>query len=64
MHAPRVELTGFHDEAVQGLKALGLVSEIIGWRLRLFVPMTADGPRILARLFERHPPIAGAQPPA
>ena len=47
-----------------GLKALGLVSEIIAWRLRLFVPMTGEGPRILARLFERHPPIADDQPPA
>jgi hypothetical protein len=38
------------------LKALGLISEILGWRLRLFVPAAEDrGPPILGALFERHP---------
>ena len=36
--AHRVELTGYTDGAVPQLKALGLISEIIAWRLRLFVP--------------------------
>ena len=41
---------------VAQLKALGLVSEIIAWRLRLFVPTAEDrGPAILAALLERHP---------
>jgi hypothetical protein len=32
------------------------LSEIIAWRLRLFVPTAEDrGPAILAALFERHP---------
>ncbi|HTV45449.1 MAG TPA: strawberry notch C-terminal domain-containing protein, partial [Stellaceae bacterium] len=56
MSAYRVELTGFSDHAVPQLKALGLTSEIISWRLRLFVPVAADrGPAILAALLERHP---------
>jgi hypothetical protein len=56
MQAWRVELAGFTDGAVPQLKALGLNSEIIAWRLRLFVPTAEDrGPAILAALFERHP---------
>jgi hypothetical protein len=35
MQAHRVELTGYADGAVPQLKALGLTSEIIAWRLRL-----------------------------
>ena len=56
MNAYRVELTGFPDGAVAQLKALDLTSEIIAWRLRLFVPTAEDrGPAILAALLERHP---------
>ena len=56
MSAYRVELTAFSDGAVPQLKALGLVSEIIAWRLRLFVPTAEDrGPALLAALLERHP---------
>jgi hypothetical protein len=52
----RVELTGFRDGAVGQLKALGLTSEIIAWRLRLFLPVAPDrGPPLLAALLERHP---------
>jgi hypothetical protein len=58
MSAWRVELIGFSDGAVTQLKALGLTSEIIAWRLRLFLPAAPDrGPAILAALFERHPLI-------
>ena len=56
MGAYRVELTGYSDGAVPQFKALGLTSEIIAWRLRLFVPIASDrGPAILAALLERHP---------
>ena len=55
MNAERVELTGFTDGMVERLKAMGLTSEIIAWRLRLFVPVGAQGQTILARLLERHP---------
>ena len=51
----RVELAGFTDGMVDRLKAMGLVSEIISWRLRLFVPVGVTGPAILAALMERHP---------
>ncbi len=51
----RVELRGFTDGMVERLKAMGLISEIIAWKLRLFVPTSADGPAILARLMERYP---------
>ena len=56
MNAHRVELTGFTDGMVPQLKALGLTSEIIAWRLRLFVPVAADrGPALLSALLDRHP---------
>jgi predicted RNA methylase len=51
----RIELTGFADGMVDRLKAMGLMSEIMSWKLRLFVPIGAEGPAILARLMERHP---------
>jgi predicted RNA methylase len=51
----RVELYGFTDGMVDRLKAMGLISEIITWKLRLFVPTGASGPAILAELMERYP---------
>jgi hypothetical protein len=55
MHAMRIELTGFGDQARERLKADGLFSEIIAWKLRLFVPTDASGVAVIARLLERHP---------
>jgi hypothetical protein len=51
----RVELSGFTDGMVDRLKASGLISEIISWKLRLFVPTGANGPTILGALMERYP---------
>jgi hypothetical protein len=53
----RVELSEFSDGMVERLKAIGLISEIISWKLRLFVPTGTAGPAILATLMERHPLI-------
>jgi predicted RNA methylase len=53
----RVELSGFTDGMVDRLKAIGLISEIISWKLRLFVPTGAEGTPILAKVIERHPLI-------
>lgn len=55
MGVHRVELTGFNDLGVDRLKALGLISEIVSWKLRLFVPTGVDGANVLARLMERYP---------
>ena len=55
MGVHRIELIGFNDLAVERLKALGLISEIVSWKLRLFVPTGAAGPDVLARLLERYP---------
>jgi hypothetical protein len=57
MNEHRVELIGFTDATVARLKAIGLMSEIISWKLRLFIPTSAEGPAILGRLMERHPLI-------
>ena len=51
----RVELTGFTDGMVAQLKALGLISEIIAWRLRLFVPTAEDRGPASARRPPRTP---------
>jgi hypothetical protein len=51
----RVELSGFTEGMVDRLKALGVISEIITWKLRLFVPTNSSGPAILAELMERYP---------
>ena len=58
----RVELCGFTDGMVDRLKAMGLISEIIAWKLRLFVPTGASGPAILAELMERYPLVADRRP--
>ena len=58
MHAARIEVSGFCAEEVPSLKALGLTSEIVSYRLRLFVPMGENAPGILAKLFERNPLVA------
>jgi hypothetical protein len=55
MHTARIELTGFSNGERERLKAIGLFSEIIAWKLRLFVPNDASGPAVLARLMDRHP---------
>lgn len=56
MQVNRIELTGFGSTAVDRLKAIGLFSEIVSWKLRLFVPDdTVSGSAVLERLFERHP---------
>jgi predicted RNA methylase len=55
MNDARVELTGFTEGMRDRLRAMGLMSEIISWKLRFFVPVGAAGPRILAQLLDRHP---------
>ncbi|ESY73688.1 hypothetical protein X740_32140 [Mesorhizobium sp. LNHC221B00] len=54
MNDYRVELIGFTDAMVPRLKALGLISEIISWKLRLFIPTGGQGSAILASLVDRH----------
>jgi hypothetical protein len=54
MNDHRAELIGFTDAMVPRLKALGLISEIISWKLRLFIPTSAEGSAILATLLDRH----------
>ena len=41
MGAKRIELTGYSDTEVDQLKSFGFFSEIIAWRLRLFLPLEA-----------------------
>jgi predicted RNA methylase len=61
MGARRIELTGFRDTEVEQLKSFGLFSEIIAWRLRLFVPLEAGtGIDALTRLFALYPPVSAA----
>ena len=57
----RLELTGFTDGMIERLKAVGLISEIISWKLRLFVPTSVSGPAILDKVMERYPFVRLAQ---
>jgi hypothetical protein len=59
MGAKRIELTGFRDTEVEQLKSFGFFSEIISWRLRLFLPL--DGANdALDRLFLLYPPLTAS----
>jgi len=51
----RIELSGFTDTMRERLTAYGLFHEIISWKLRLFVPIDASGPAILAKVMDRYP---------
>ena len=53
MNENRVELTGFTSGLVDSLKARGLMSEIINWKLRLFVPVGNRGQMIFESLTDR-----------
>jgi len=55
MGANRIELTGFTDAMRDRLRAWGLFSEIISWKLRFFVPVDATGPEIIGKLLDRFP---------
>ncbi|MCK1323539.1 strawberry notch family protein [Bradyrhizobium sp. 156] len=55
MGTNRIELSGFTDAMRDRLRAYGLFSEIISWKLRLFVPVDASGPTILAKLLDTFP---------
>ena len=55
MGANRIELTGFTDAMRERLRAYGLFSEIISWKLRFFVPVGGSGPEIIGKLFDRYP---------
>ena len=51
----RIELTGFNDLGIERLKAFGLISEIVSWKLKLYVPAGAAGADVFARLVDRFP---------
>lgn len=49
-----IELTGFTETMRDRLRAYGLFTEVIAWKLRFFVPVGADGPAVLARLLDTY----------
>ncbi|TKV70732.1 strawberry notch-like NTP hydrolase domain-containing protein [Rhizobium sp. AU243] len=54
MNDYRVELMGLTDGMRDGLRSMGLFSEMIAWKLRFFIPTSDDGQAVLSRLLERH----------
>ena len=54
MGAYRIELSGFTDTMRERLTAYGLFHEIISWKLRMFVPTDAAGPRVIELLLGRY----------
>jgi len=57
MGSQRIELVNFTGAMRDRLRAYGLFSEIISWKLRFFAPANADGVAVLARLVETYPVI-------
>jgi hypothetical protein len=55
MGVNRIELIGFSEGMRERLRAYGLFSEIISWKLRFFVPVGPDGAGVLAKLFNLWP---------
>jgi predicted RNA methylase len=55
MGTNRIELTGFTDVMRDRLRAYGLFSEIISWKLRFFVPVDSTGSEIIGKLLDRFP---------
>ncbi|QPC91519.1 strawberry notch family protein [Mesorhizobium sp. INR15] len=55
MGADRIELCGFTDAMRDRLSAYGLFHEIISWKLRMFIPVDAKGPTVVAKVFEHFP---------
>lgn len=55
MGAHRIELSGFTDTMRDRLRAYGLFSEIISWKLRMFVPTDATGVAVLAKVIDHYP---------
>lgn len=55
MGVNRIELTGFTEGMRERLRAYGLFSEIISWKLRFFVPVGPDSAGVLAKLFNLWP---------
>jgi predicted RNA methylase len=54
MGANRIELSGFTETMRERLRAYGLFSEIISWKLRFFVPTDASGSAVLTQLFDAY----------
>jgi hypothetical protein len=54
MGAHRIELSGFSDTMRDRLRTYGLFSEIISWKLRMFVPTDADGVEVLAKVLDHY----------
>ena len=55
MGVNRIELTGFTEGMRERLRAYGLFSEIISWKLRFFVPVGPDAAGVLAKLLNLWP---------
>ncbi|TYO68507.1 methylase [Bradyrhizobium hipponense] len=55
MGAHRIELSGFTDTMRDRLRTYGLFSEIISWKLRMFVPSDATGAAVLAKVLDHYP---------
>jgi hypothetical protein len=51
----RIELSGCNDTMRDRLRTYGLFSEIISWKLRMFVPTDEAGIEVLAKVLEHYP---------
>ena len=52
----RIELSGFSDTMRDRLRAYGLFSEIISWKLRMFLVTDTPG-AVLAKVLDHYPVV-------
>ena len=55
MGANRIELSGFTEAMRERLRAYGLFTEIISWKLRFFLSVDSAGVTVLGKLLETYP---------
>ncbi|BAI96857.1 methylase [Sphingobium sp. TA15] len=55
MGANRIELSGFTEAMRERLRAYGLFTEIISWKLRFFLSVDSAGVTMLGKLLETYP---------
>ena len=51
----RIELSGFTEAMRERLRAYGLFTEIISWKLRFFLSVDSAGVTVLGKLLETYP---------
>ncbi len=63
MSEHRVELTGHTAAMIPRLKTTGVFTELINWKLRLFVPVSDASPAVIDQIAVLHPVLRATTTP-